>query len=77
MNTVYKYANRVLVMNHGSLVYDGNAGELFKSDNLQKWNLDLPEIIEIARSLENKLNVKFKETPHTIDHLYELLKGVL
>ena len=77
MNTVYKYSTRVLVMNNGELVYDGTAGKLFKSDKLEEWNLDLPEIIEISRQLEEKLNVKFKETPHTIDELYELVKGVL
>jgi energy-coupling factor transport system ATP-binding protein len=77
MNTVYKYANRVLVMNQGSLVYDGTAGNLFKSEHLQEWNLDLPEIIEIARKLEEKLGIKLNETPHTIDHLYELIKGEL
>jgi energy-coupling factor transport system ATP-binding protein len=77
MNTVYKYANRVLVMNQGSLVFDGTAGNLFKSEHLQEWNLDLPEIIEIARKLEEKLGIKLNETPHTIDHLYELIKGEL
>ena len=77
MNTVYKYASRVLVMNEGKLVFDGTAGKLFKSEHLQEWNLDLPEIIEIARNLENKLGIKLKETPHTIDHLYDLIKGEL
>ena len=77
MNIVYKYANRVLVMNEGSLVFDGTAGKLFKSKHLEEWNLDLPEIIEIARNLEDKMGIKLKETPHTIDHLYELLKEEL
>lgn len=77
MNTVYKYSTRVLVMNQGELVYDGSAGKLFKSDNLEKWNLDLPEIIEITRDLEEKMNIKFKETPHTVDELFELIKEVL
>ena len=77
MNIVYKYANRVLVMNQGSLVYDGTAGKLFKSKHLEEWNLDLPEIIEISRNLQEKLGIKFKETPHSIDHLYELIKGEL
>lgn len=77
MNTVYKYASRVLVMNEGELVFDGTPGNLFKSEKLSDWNLDLPEIIEIGRNLEEKLNIKLKETPHTIDHLYDLLKEVL
>jgi len=77
MNTVYKYSSRVLVMNDGELVYDGTSGKLFKTDKLEEWNLDLPEIIEITRNLEKKMNIKFKETPHTIDELFKLVKGVL
>jgi energy-coupling factor transport system ATP-binding protein len=77
MNTVYKYSSRVLVMNNSELVYDGSSGQLFKSDKLEEWNLDLPEIIDITRNLEKKMNIKFKETPHTIDELFELVKGVL
>jgi energy-coupling factor transport system ATP-binding protein len=77
MNTVYKYASRVMVMNKGELVYDGTPGMLFKSDKLSQWNLDLPEVIELARNLEMRLDVKFKETPHTIDELYEFVKEVL
>ena len=77
MNTVYKYASRVLVMNNGELVFDGTPGKLFKSDNLKEWNLDLPEIIELSRVLEEKLGVKFPETPHTVNALFELVKGVL
>jgi energy-coupling factor transport system ATP-binding protein len=77
MNTVYKYASRVLVMNNGELVFDGLPGKLFKSDQLKEWNLDLPDIIELARTLEKKLGVTFKETPHTVDALYQLVKEVL
>lgn len=77
MNTVYKYATRVLVMNNGELVFDGKPGNLFKSNKLAEWNLDLPDIIELARKLEIELKVKFKETPHSLNELYELVKGVL
>lgn len=77
MNTVYKYSSRVLVMNDGELVFDGNPGKLFKSEHLKDWNLDLPDIIELSRTLEKELDIKFKETPHTIDALYQLIKEVL
>jgi energy-coupling factor transport system ATP-binding protein len=77
MNIVYKYASRVLVMNQSELVFDGNPGKLFKSSHLKEWNLDLPDIIEMTRKLEQELGVKLKETPHTVDHLYALLQEVL
>lgn len=77
MNTVYKYATRVLVMNQGSLVYDGLPTSLFSKNNITNWNLDLPEILEITLQLEEKFNVKFKSTPHTINELFELVKEVI
>ena len=77
MNTVYKYASRVLVMNKGKLVFDGNPLDLFTKENLESWNLDLPEIIQITRQLEDKLNIKFDTLPRNIDELFSVVKEVL
>jgi len=77
MNTVYKYASRVLVMNSGSLVYDGKPSELFSIDNIEKWNLDIPDIISITRQLEEKLDIKFNSQPKTIEDLFLLVKEVI
>ncbi len=77
MNIVYKYASRVLVMHDSSLVFDGTPNKLFMKENIVKWNLDLPDIIEITNQLEDKLNIKFKKKPHNVDDLFELMKGVL
>ncbi len=77
MNTVYKYATRVLVMNDGRLVYDGKPTDLFSKDNIAKWNLDIPDIITITRQLEDRLNVNFGKQPQTIEDLFVLVKEVL
>lgn len=77
MNTVYKYASRVLVMHDSELVFDGVPNKLFKEDNIAKWNLDLPDIIQITKQLEEKLDIKFSTKPHNVDELFELMKGVL
>ncbi len=77
MNTVYKYASRVLVMNEGHLVYDGLPQELFSKENIKSWNLDIPDIITITRQLEDKLDVNFDRQPHTIQDLFELVKEVI
>ena len=77
MNTVYKYASRVLVMNKGILVYDGDPVSLFTKENLDEWNLDLPKILEITKQLEDKLNIKLDKLPRNVDELFDLLKGVL
>lgn len=77
MNTVYKYAKRVMVMNEGNLVFDGSPQTLFDEGKLDEWNLDLPEIIEIRQKLEQKLNIKFDTNPKNVDELFEAVKGVL
>jgi energy-coupling factor transport system ATP-binding protein len=77
MNTVYKYASRVLVMSEGELVFDGDPLKLFTEKNLVDWNLDLPEIIEITRQLEDKLNIKIDKLPRNVDELFNIIKGVL
>jgi energy-coupling factor transport system ATP-binding protein len=77
MNTVYKYASRVLVMNDGCLVYDGVPNKLFSIDNIENWNLDIPDIITITRQLEDRLNIKFSEQPKTIEDLFLLVKEVI
>jgi len=77
MNTVYKYASRVLVMHNSKLVFDGVPNQLFMKENIAKWNLDLPDIIEITNQLEEKLAIKFSTKPHNVNELFELMKGVL
>lgn len=77
MNTVYKYATRVLVMNAGSLVYDGKPSDLFSIKNIENWNLDIPDIISITRQLEDKLKIKFNNQPKTIEELFLLVKEVI
>ena len=77
MNTVYKYSSRVLVMHDGELVFDGKPNTLFMENNIMKWNLDLPDIIEITNQLEEKLAIKFTTKPHNVDELFTLMKGVL
>mgnify|MGYP000400617343 CR=1 FL=1 len=77
MNTVYQYSSRVLVMNKSELVFDGSAIDLFTKENIQKWNLDLPEILQITKQLEEKLGIKIQKAPRDIDELFHQLKEVL
>ncbi len=77
MNTVYKYASRVLVMKKGTLVFDGDPIDLFTKQPIDQWNLDLPDLLEITRQLETQLKVTFSKLPRSIDELFELVKEVL
>jgi energy-coupling factor transport system ATP-binding protein len=75
MNTVYDYANRVLVMNKGSLVFDGTPQDLFQSGDLEQWNLDLPDLLVLAKALEEKYQLTFDTLPTSIPNLLSKLKG--
>ena len=66
MNIVAKYAKRVLVMNHGKLVYDGNKHTLFENQEfLEKYNLDLPNIASVAKELKERQLIDFVTLPLT------------
>ncbi len=74
MNIVAKYATRVVVLNHGNLVFDGSKRKLFSDvEMLHKFNLDLPECAKIALELKNKGFIKFSTLPLTKDELYNLI----
>ncbi len=56
MEVVSKYANRVLVLKEGELMYNGPKVDLFKDDALiEKCNLDYPEIVRMMKYLKEKL----------------------
>lgn len=78
MNYVAKYAERVLVLNQGKLVYDGIPMDLFSEfDLIEKYQLDLPDITKIILKLENKLNIKLDRRIKTIDELSQAITQAL
>lgn len=43
-------ADRVIVLAHGAMVFDGSPGQLFaEAERLSEWNLNLPPLQEMAR----------------------------
>ncbi|QMS85212.1 energy-coupling factor transporter ATPase [Candidatus Xianfuyuplasma coldseepsis] len=76
MNTVYKYASRVLVMNQGHLVYDGDPVTLFSQGDLEAWNLDKPDLLELCQQLETLLDITIDPLPKSVDDLALMIKGV-
>jgi energy-coupling factor transport system ATP-binding protein len=77
MNTVYTYASRVLVMNQGSLVYDGTPEQLFETGDLEAWNLDIPDILQLQHSLSKTFDIQFKQTHKSVESLFQELMEVL
>ena len=77
MEVVSKYISRIIVLNHGEIVYDGKKEELFeKEDLLEKYNLNYPETIKILRHLKNKFNLDIDVNKHSIRDAYlEIVKA--
>lgn len=55
MDDVAALAERVIVMNHGSVVMDGTPREVFaKGEELRAIGLDVPQAVELAQKLRGK-----------------------
>ncbi|MCM1260468.1 MAG: energy-coupling factor transporter ATPase [Prevotella sp.] len=77
MDIVANYAKRVLVMNHGKLVYDGSVQALFENEfYLKQYNLDLPTSALLAKGLKEKGLLHYQRLPLTKSQLYTaIVKG--
>lgn len=77
MDIVASYAKRVLVMNHGKLVYDGAVQELFENETyLRQYNLDLPTSAILAKGLKERELLHYERLPLTKSQLYAaIVKG--
>lgn len=80
MDDVLTYAERVIVMEHGQVAFDGDPFELFQDEALvRRLQLDLPHVLELARDLapifgETEIPLIRTET-ELADWIAERLKG--
>ena len=75
MDIVYKYANRIIVLNDSKLVYDGNKVDLFKDDTYRINHLTKPEILKLIDYLNSKLNMNISYDHYDLDELLSYLEG--
>jgi len=73
MDLMYQYANRVLVMKAGKLVFDGSKENLFKNNLYQDFALEKPEIVKIIDSVNEifGLNLSYNTEPDSLVALLE------
>ncbi len=57
MDLVYTYMDRVLVLDAGALVYDGDPDRLFRQDDLERLHLDYPATIRVLRTVSDQLGI--------------------
>jgi energy-coupling factor transport system ATP-binding protein len=77
MDLVYQYASRVLVMNDGSLVFDGTPDALFRTAKLDDYQLSLPETIRVLKSIRDRFGLVLDIFQKTADQaIKELIRAV-
>lgn len=54
MNFVYKYADRVILMDKGEIVVDKNKVDFFNLDYLKKYSIEKPSILQVYEKFLNK-----------------------
>lgn len=75
MDIVGKYADRIIVLKDGHVVFDGKKEELFLSENFHEFSLDKPLALKMMEYLSETLNIPFKplfDENEIIDYLKEL-----
>ena len=55
MDLVYKYANRVVVLNQSKIVFDGNKVDLFSSELYKENHLTKPEVLQMIDFLNESM----------------------
>lgn len=57
MDLVYKYASRVIVLNQGHIVFDGDKVDLFSSKVYEENHLEKPEVLQMIDYLNQTLGL--------------------
>ena len=78
MDVVGEYAKRVIVLNKGSIKYDGSKNELFEDEKtVLDNNLSYPSIVVLLRSLKQKLNLSgLNEYQYNIQEAFNEIKRI-
>ena len=76
MDDVYKYASRVVVMDKGRVVYDGDKYKLFEEDIYKNYHLDKPSVLKAIDFLNKELNLNLDYKSTDLDSLIKRLEEV-
>lgn len=71
MEVVSNYVNRVIVLNQGHVIFDGDKKQLFaKEDLMETYHLDYPNTIQILKALEAKFSIHLDVNQHSVMDAY-------
>lgn len=77
MDDVVHYADKIIVMENGRIVRNGDLRSVF-SDRLaiKKWHLDLPEAYQFQLEIEERTGIELPQICFTVDELADALMEV-
>ena len=74
MDDVVNYADNVVVMEKGTVVFHDSVQLLFSNDKqIEKWHLDVPVARRFQMKLENETDIKLKRVCLTVEDLADAL----
>jgi energy-coupling factor transport system ATP-binding protein len=78
MEDAAKYADQIVIMQHGKVAKKGTPEEIFSSPiELVKMGLDVPEVVRFQLKVEERTGVKLGKIYLSIDDLSSAFKGFL
>ncbi|MFL6562760.1 MAG: energy-coupling factor ABC transporter ATP-binding protein [Bacillus sp. (in: firmicutes)] len=78
MEDAARYADQIVIMQHGKVVKEGTPEEIFSAPaELVEMGLDVPEVVRFQLRLEEKLGMKLEKIFLTIDELSSAVTKVL
>jgi energy-coupling factor transport system ATP-binding protein len=78
MEDAARYADQIVIMQHGKVVKKGTPEEIFSAPaELVEMGLDVPEVVRFQLRLEEKLGMKLEKIFLTIDELSSAVTKVL
>ena len=73
MDVLGAYANRIIVMNEGEKMFDGDKDSLFSHPKFDKMNLDYPSSIKVMKHLHKEISLPYKLL-YTMDEIIYHIK---
>jgi len=76
LDHIIPYVGRVVLMNKGRILMDGEPREVLSSINAEETGIYLPRIIELYKKLKKK-GVVLAQPPISIEEFYEFMRGYI
>ena len=67
IDLIAEYADRVVVMDDGEIIFNGETHEVLSNDKIEKHNVSMPIVSKLAYKLNEEKSGFFKNIPITLD----------